>query len=75
MVLLSDLDAHNPFLKFTKFLILSVQLKSREGYEKLALGYRKFLDSDPFFEGIYEAYGVKYFNKQKGGNGLLGLLE
>lgn len=53
MVLLSDLDAGNPFAKFTKFLILSVQMKSRESYEKIGLSYRKFLDSDSFFDWVY----------------------
>ncbi len=53
MVLLSDLDAGNPFVKFTKFLILAVQMKSRESYEKIGLSYRKFLDSDSFFDWVY----------------------
>jgi hypothetical protein len=40
MVLLSELDALNPFAKFVKFLILSVQMKSRESYEKLGEEYQ-----------------------------------
>lgn len=40
MVLLSELDALNPFAKFVKFLILSVQMKSRESYEKIGEEYQ-----------------------------------
>ena len=53
MVLLAELPGHNPFVKFTKFLIQSVQMKSRECYEKIGASYDKFLKSDPFFEQIY----------------------
>lgn len=49
MVLMSELDSLNPFVKFTKFLILSVQMKSRQSYEKLGLVYKKFINSDDFF--------------------------
>ena len=49
MVLLSELDTLNPFVKFTKFLILSVQMKSKESYEKIGNSYKKFLKSDDFF--------------------------
>lgn len=75
MVLLSELDSRNPFVKFVRFLILAVQMRSREAYEKIGLGYRRFLDSDDFFESAYDAYGVKFFNKEKGSSGLLSLLE
>lgn len=75
MVLLSELDSHNPFVKFVKFLVLAVQMKSRESYEKIGLGYRKFLDSDDFFESMYDEYGVKFFKKEKGNAGLLNLLQ
>lgn len=50
MVLLSDLDALNPFAKFVKFLVLSVQMKSRESYEKIGEQYKDFLSSDDFFD-------------------------
>ena len=49
MVLLSDLDALNPFSKFAKFLILSVQMKSKESYDKIGSCYKVFLKSDDFF--------------------------
>lgn len=49
-------------------------MKSREGYEKLNIGYKKFLSSDYFFGGVYEAYGAKFFKKEKAGSGLLNLL-
>lgn len=75
MVLLSELDSLNPFVKFTKFLILSVQMKSRESFEKMGMLYRKFLDSDSFFDKIYESYGMKFFKKGKPGAGLLDLFE
>lgn len=75
MVLLSELESQNPFVKFVRFLILSVQMKSREGYEKIGVGYKKFLGSDDFFAAIYEAYGAKFFKKEKPGSGLLNLLE
>lgn len=32
MVLLSELPGHNPFVKFSKFLIQAVQMKSKECY-------------------------------------------
>lgn len=32
MVLLSELSGHNPFVKFSKFLIQAVQMKSKECY-------------------------------------------
>ena len=32
MVILAELPGHNPFVKFTKFLIQSVQMKSKECY-------------------------------------------
>jgi hypothetical protein len=50
-------------------------MKSREGYEKLGLGYKKFLNSDDFFGAIYEAYGAKFFQKEKAESGLRNLLE
>lgn len=75
MVLLSELDALNPFVKFAKFLILAVQMKSRPSYEKLGQTYKKFISSDEFFERMYESYGFKHFKKEKGGSGLLNLFE
>ena len=74
MVLLAELDALNPFVKFVKFLILSVQMKSRESYEKIGSCYSLFLESDDFFERMYDLFGTKFFNKQKTGAGLLKLL-
>jgi len=74
-VLLSDLDSLNPFVKFVKFLILSVQMKSRDGFDKIGTEYHNFLKSDSFFEEIYTSYGSKFFKKEKGNAGLLSLLE
>lgn len=48
---------------------------SRESYEKIGLGYKKFLDSDEFFESMYDNYGVKFFRKERGNSGLLNLLQ
>lgn len=67
LVLLSEIDAHNPFVKFVRFLVQAVQMKSRECYEKIGTGYKKFLETDSFFGDMYEAYGMKYFNTQKKG--------
>ena len=53
MVLLSELDTLNPFVKFVKFLILSVQMKSRPSYDKIGVCYKDFLSSDDFFATIY----------------------
>jgi hypothetical protein len=75
MVLLSEIEDPNSFVKFTKFLIQAVQMKSRECYEKIGSSYRKFLDADSFFGDVYESYGIKFFNKdKKGASGLLGIL-
>ena len=46
MVLLSELPGSNPFVKFCKFLIQSVQMNSKECFEKLGTSYAKFLQSD-----------------------------
>ena len=40
MILLSELDTLNPFVKFVKFLILSVQMNSKESFEKIGVGYK-----------------------------------
>ena len=63
MVLLSDLDSRHPFVKFARFLVQAVQMTSREAYEKIGLSYKRFLESDTFFESLYQAYGVKFFKK------------
>jgi hypothetical protein len=73
MVLLSDLDALDPFCKFSKFLILSVQMKSKECYDKIGSSYKAFLDAEDFFAEVYSNYGSQFFQKQKGKSGLLGL--
>lgn len=49
MVLLSELDSLNPFVKFVKFLILSIQMKSKESYDRIGLSYKVFLKADDFF--------------------------
>lgn len=63
MVLLTEVPGHDPFVKFTRFLIQSVQMKSRECYEKIGTCYAKFLLKETFFSQIYDAYGVKFFKK------------
>ena len=75
MVLLSELDTLNAFVKFVKFLILSVQMNSRESYEKIGVCYKEFLKSDDFYAEMYEKYGSKYLNKEKQGLGILNLFE
>lgn len=46
MVLLSQLPASNPFVKFCRFLIQAVQMNSKECFEKIGTSYSKFLQSD-----------------------------
>lgn len=76
MVLLSELPGSNPFVKFCKFLIQSVQMNSKECFEKIGISYSKFLQSDQFFLFAYQNYGVKYFKKEKKeAQGLLGMLQ
>jgi hypothetical protein len=76
MVLLSELPGSNPFVKFCKFLIQSVQMNSKECFEKIGTNYAKFLQSDQFFLFLYQNYGVKYFKKEKKeAQGLLGMFQ
>ena len=75
MVLLSEVPGHDPFVKFTRFMIQAVQMNSKEAYDKIGSGYKDFLASDSFFQKIYEEYGVMYFKKEKASGGLQNLLS
>jgi hypothetical protein len=75
MVLLSEVPAHDPFVKFARFLIQSVQLKAVSCYDKIGSKYQKFLQSDASFNSLYQMYGVKFFKKEKKSNGLGGLFS
>jgi hypothetical protein len=65
MVLLSDVPPSHSFYKFAKFLVQSVQMKSKQCYEKIGQSYAKFLQKDIVFELIYRQYGAKFFNIKK----------
>ena len=65
MVILSELSAANPFVKYSKFLIQSVQMKSREAFNKIGISYRTFLESDSFYSKMYDLYGSKFFKIDK----------
>ncbi len=63
MVILSDVPSNNPFFKFASFLILSVQMKSVQSFDKLGVVYDDFLQQDKVYQKIYKTYGVFYFHK------------
>lgn len=76
MVILSELSASHPYVKFVRFLIQSVQMKSREAYNKLGTSYKAFLDSDSFYLNMYELYGNTFFKiEKKHVSGLQGLMS
>lgn len=43
MVILSELTAANPFVKYARFMIQSVQMKSLEAYNKIGSSYKTFI--------------------------------